>query len=170
MRSVSFLDKDIRLRRPQASSDAVPLRVAARCAMHSTPRGAGDATCSGPMQTYRESPAVCPADAQGVCCVRSARVAWQRLAALSITGMLPLPRDPGAHPVRGAAADAMVGRFREGFGACLLAPVEVQTLKKPGLKSGRLAGGCAAITTARCTYRCVPHERRRWAMLRNDNG
>ena len=69
MRSVSFLDKDIRLRRPQASSDAVSLRVAARCAMHSTPRGAGDATCIGPMQTYRESPAVCPADAQGVCCV-----------------------------------------------------------------------------------------------------
>ncbi len=152
MHSVGFLDKDIRLRRPQASSDAVPLGVVARCAMHSIPRDAGNATCSGPMRAYRESPAVCPMDAE-VCVACDQLVLSGRWAALSITGMLPLPRNPGVHPIRDAAVDAIVDRFRRGIrGVPASAGRSPDVRKAQGPKCGRLAGRCAAIN-----YDCPMH-------------
>ena len=131
MRSVSFLDKDIRLHRPQASSER--RRRALQRVVRCTTR-------------FRETPGTLPAAAlpRIACrmpcgCARCVlRVACNRpvlsgrwWAALTITGPLPLPRDPGVHPVRGAAADAMVGWLRKGFGAYLLPPVEALALKKP---------------------------------------
>ena len=224
MRSVGFLDKDIRSHWPQAPSEWCrrALRRGVQCTR------------------LRETPGTLPAAARCVPAairlphvlrVREVCVACNRpelsdgRAALTIIGPLRLPRDPDIDPVRGAAADAMAGWFRVGF-AYLLPPVEARALTKPEAQSPtalreavpqlachvdeshaeseRLPAGCRPMTGSRklarrcpdhrsfskkrgtasqlaassrppsamtrCACRCVPHERRRWAMLRNGNG
>ena len=176
MRSVGFLDKDIRSHWPQAPSEwrRRALRRVVQCTR------------------LRETPGTLPAAARCVPAairlphvlrVREVCVACNRpelsdgRAALTIIGPLRLPRDPDIDPVRGAAADAMAGWFRVGF-AYLLPPVEARALTKPEAQSPtalrkaapqltrhvdeshaeleRLPAGCRPMTGSRKSARRCP--------------